>query len=376
MSKWPMVRLGEVTTVVAGSTPSTFIDEYWNGPNCWVTPAELSDDVIVVYDTERKITDLAVEKTGLKPMPAGTVLLSSRAPIGKVSIAGCVMYCNQGFKNLICGERVFNKYLFWFLKCRKEYLISLGRGATFKEISKTIVEDINIPLPPLKAQRQIAKVLDKTQEIIGGHKRQLEELDNFVKATFHDMFGDPLAKSGNPVKVPLSEIVDIIMGQSPPGDSYNREGLGSPLLNGPTEFGDLYPKEVQWTKSPTKLCVEGDILFCVRGATAGRMNLADKEYCIGRGLAAIRTKNKGSRDFIYVFLQAMYGHFQSTSDGSTFINISRERLESSPIINPTKEELLIFSQFVTNIGHQKSLVKQSLADSQNLFNSLMSRYFD
>src|SRR5690606_35558930 len=123
---------------------------------------------------------LAISDTSLKPLPIGTVLLSSRAPIGKVAITGCVMYCNQGFKNLVCGERIYNKYLFWFLRGRTEYLNSLGRGVTFKEISKTIVEGIRIPLPPFDIQKHIADTLDKTQEIIDGHKKQLAELDNLI----------------------------------------------------------------------------------------------------------------------------------------------------------------------------------------------------
>jgi type I restriction enzyme S subunit len=80
----------------------------------------------------------------------------------------------------------------------------------------------------------------------------------------------------------------IVMGQSPPGESYNKNGIGIPLLNGPTEFGPEHPIEQQWTTHPTQLCQRGDILFCVRGATAGRLNVADKEYCLGRGVAAIR----------------------------------------------------------------------------------------
>jgi type I restriction enzyme, S subunit len=119
------------------------------------------------------------------------------------------------------------------------------------------------------------------------------------------------------------------MGQSPPGDSYNFDGIGLPLLNGPTEFGPVHPKERQWTKTPTKLCKPGDILFCVRGATAGRTNVADKEYCLGRGLAAIRAKSgRFDNRFLHYVLSAGYSRFQAQGVGSTFINISGELLSS------------------------------------------------
>jgi type I restriction enzyme S subunit len=130
----------------------------------------------------------------------------------------------------------------------------------------------------------------------------------------------------------LGEQATIIMGQSPPGESYNQDGNGAPLLNGPTEFGPAHPLEKQWTTSPTKFCQSGDVLFCVRGATAGRLNLADKEYCIGRGLAAIRCKTgKFDSGFLRYVLANGYSTFQSRGVGSTFINISGDELANFPV---------------------------------------------
>ena len=114
-------RLGDICEIVSGSTPKTGIGEFWNGDIKWITPAEINDESFILNDSVRKITELAVSKTGLSPFPKGTVILSSRAPIGKVAIAGCEMYCNQGFKNLICSEKINNKYLYWFLKGKASY---------------------------------------------------------------------------------------------------------------------------------------------------------------------------------------------------------------------------------------------------------------
>ena len=127
-------KLGDICEIVSGSTPKTSVAEYWGGDLKWITPAELNDNSYVITDSARKLTELGVKKTGLSPLPKGTVILSSRAPIGKVAIAGCEMYCNQGFKNLICSDKINNRYLYWFLKRNTEFLNSLGRGATFKEI--------------------------------------------------------------------------------------------------------------------------------------------------------------------------------------------------------------------------------------------------
>lgn len=185
-----MARLGDICEIVSGTTPKSNVPEYWDGEINWVTPAELDDDSRIIYESQRKITEQAVRDSSLKSFPSGTVLLSSRAPIGKVAIAGTEMYCNQGFKSLICSEKIYNKYLFWFLKGKTEYLNALGRGATFKEISKGIVENIEIPLPLISEQKHIAELLDGVSNLISLRKQQLAKLDELVKARFVEMFGD------------------------------------------------------------------------------------------------------------------------------------------------------------------------------------------
>lgn len=183
-------KLSDICEIVSGSTPKTGIDEYWEGDVKWITPAELNDDSYIIMDSVRKITELAVKKTGLSPFPKGTVILSSRAPIGKVAIAGCEMYCNQGFKNLICSETIYNKYLYWFLKGNTVFLNSLGRGATFKEISKSIVSEIEINVPEKKKQEDVVEVLEKVNELITLRKQELARLDEIIRARFVEMFVD------------------------------------------------------------------------------------------------------------------------------------------------------------------------------------------
>jgi len=156
-----------------------------------VTPAEL-DGSKYIYSTERTITDEAIQKTNLTLLPEGTVLLSSRAPIGKVCITKVPMFCNQGFKNIICGSILINEYVYYWLKNNTTYLQSLGTGATFKEISKRVVESIVIPIPPISEQKSIAEELDLLNGIIEKNKTQLEELDKLAQSIFYDMFGDPV----------------------------------------------------------------------------------------------------------------------------------------------------------------------------------------
>ena len=158
------VKIKAVAEVVGGSTPKTDRAEYWDGGFNWVTPAELKEDDYIVTKTQRTLTEDGINSCSLRRLPIGTVLLSSRAPIGKVAIAGIEMYCNQGFKNLICSRELNPLYIYALLKYNSNYLNSLGRGATFKEISKSIVENIYIPVPEIDRQNEFARFVEQTDK--------------------------------------------------------------------------------------------------------------------------------------------------------------------------------------------------------------------
>ena len=222
-------RLGDVCTVVSGSTPKSTVPEYWDGDIKWITPAELSNDTYIINDSARHITALGVAKTGLKSFPAGTVILSSRAPIGKTAIAGCEMFCNQGFKNLICSEKIDSKYLYYFLSGKTDYLNSLGRGATFKEISKAIVENIEIPLPEVEEQKRIAARFERLLRLIQLQKAELEELDKLVKSRFIELFGDPIDNTMGLKTMPLGEACFLKAGITTTADAIHEQSAVYPV---------------------------------------------------------------------------------------------------------------------------------------------------
>ena len=223
-------KLGEICEIVSGSTPKTDIPEYWDGTEKWITPAELKEDSYIISDSARKLTELGVKKTGLSPFPAGTVLLSSRAPIGKVAIAGCEMYCNQGFKNLICSEKINNRYLYWFLKGNTQYLNSLGRGATFKEISKQIVASIEINVPSVEQQEAAILRLEKVNRLIQLKKRQLQQLDFLVQSRFIELFGDMYLNSKGWPEAKLESMADIVSGITKGRKTRNEDLIEVPYM--------------------------------------------------------------------------------------------------------------------------------------------------
>ena len=138
-------------------------------------------------------------------------------------------------------------------------------------------------------------------------------------------------------RVKLNDVAHIVMGQSPKGSTYNKVGDGIPLINGPTEFGSSHPMAALWTTAPTKICSKGDILFCVRGSTTGRMNWADREYCIGRGIGAFRAK-MDSTDTRFLWYNLIYElpRLLSLCAGSVFPNLARQDFETFSLNWPDK----------------------------------------
>lgn len=185
---WKSYELGNIVSIYNGSTPSTTNEEFWNGDIIWVTPKDLSDqNQKYISEGERKITRKALSKTKL--LPKGTVLLSSRAPIGLLSISITELVTNQGFKNIVVDEKLLNnEFLYYNLKLRKNELNNLGTGTTFKELSKSTLEKFKINLPDLPTQRSIAKVLSDLDAKIELNNKINRELEAMAKTLYDYWF--------------------------------------------------------------------------------------------------------------------------------------------------------------------------------------------
>lgn len=181
--KWKWYsNINNVVTIVLGSTPNTKEPKYWDGDIKWVTPAEMDDETFMINDTLRHITEFGVKSANLTKLPIGSVLFSTRAPIGKVGIAAAEMYCNQGFKSFICSNQVDSIFLYYTLKLNKEYLCSLGTGTTFKELSKKTVEGLKLGVPPIDLQKQFAIIYKQADKSKFELKQCIENIDKVIKS--------------------------------------------------------------------------------------------------------------------------------------------------------------------------------------------------
>ena len=377
-------KLKNVCVVVSGTTPKSTDERYWNGTHVWITPAELSEDSFIVTDSERHITDEAIKATGLKSFPKGTVLLSSRAPIGKVAIAGCEMYCNQGFKNLICSESIYNLYLYYFLKSKTAYLNSLGRGATFKEISKGIVEDISIPFPAYSEQIRIAKQLQKISELISLKKGQYRYFDDIIRSRFLEMFGH----SDRP-KVRLGECCIINPKKSSDIRLVDNDLMVSFVsMSDVSEDGQIVTcnhKQYESVKSGFTYFSENDVLFakitpCMEngkgGIAKGLLNgigFGSTEFHVLRPIDQVSNS-------CWLYELTSFPQFRQAAEINMTGSAGQRRVPASFLANykvslPPISLQNQFADFVHQLDKSKMAVQKSLDELEILKKSLMQTYF-
>lgn len=384
-----LVRLGDVCTVVSGSTPKTSVDEYWNGDVKWITPAELDADSYYIHDSVKHITELGRTKTGLSYMPVGTVILSSRAPIGKTAILGCEMCCNQGFKNLICTDRIFNEYLYHFLRAKTNYLNSLGRGATFKELSKGIVENVLIPLPAIEEQHHIADLFASVEELIQTKKQQLDLFDELVKSRFIELFGSLNDNEKGLDIVSIEELCTLIKDgthQTPTYTEDKQNGFkflsSKDVMTQKICWDDIkyIPAELHEKLYATIQPQRNDILMSKNGVNYGvaAVNDTDEIFDIYVSLALLRPRT----DMVNpVYLRCVINNpdtkrqFDSSIKGIGVPNLHLGEIKKTKVLFPPIDKQNEFVAFVEQTEKSKLAVQQSIAELEELKKSLMQKYF-
>ncbi|WP_339005045.1 restriction endonuclease subunit S [Fusobacterium animalis] len=260
------------------------------------------------------------------------------------------------------------EYIYKYL-LKNIHIIENGfRGAGLKHISKEYLENIEIPIISLEKQKKLIKNLKNIDTFIDKNKQIKNEL-NFLNKSLFITFNE------NGIEKRLDNIADITMGQSPLSQSYNLGKKGLPFYQGKTEFGDIYIKEpIIYCNSPIKIVEKNDILMSVR-APVGDVNIATQKSCIGRGLASIRAKKI---DYLYLFylLKEQKIKIEKMGVGSTFKAINKNNISSLqiPIIEMSKQNRI--KKYLLLIEKLSFEIEKSIKEAENLYNSLMNKYFE
>ena len=367
MNKLTKVKLSDVADIIGGGTPDTKKQEFWNGNIPWITPKDLSSyNYRYISNGERNITKKGLENSSARILPQGSILLTSRAPIGYIAIAQNELCTNQGFKSLILKENNCPLFFYYLLKNNIKYIINMSSGSTFPEISGSQVKNLEFNIPDLTTQEKIARVLSSLDDKIELNNKINQNLEQQAQAIFKSWFVDfePFGgkmpddwKVGN-----LYEIANVTMGQSPDSKSYNENGYGEVFYQGRAEFGSRYPTRRLYTTEPKRMANAGDILMSVR-APVGDINVALEKCCIGRGLASISSRDNFNSFILYTLMNLKRSFDIYNAEGTVFGAINKDSLNSIEVIIPTKEEIYKFEEIVSNLD---KMIRQNTIEVQKL----------
>lgn len=356
MADWITCKISDIGTVVGGATPSTkIIENYENGEIAWITPKDLSQfNGRYIERGERNITQQGLESCSASLLPKNTVLFSSRAPIGYVAIAGNELCTNQGFKSVIPKENIDPLFLYYLLKYNKNNIEAMGSGTTFKEVSGSTMKNITVSIPTdKKIQERIAAILDAIDNRIELNN----EINNNLEQQAHTLYRQMFLRNPSPSwsKGTLSDIAIITMGQSPNGSSYNEDGNGTVFFQGRAEFGFRFPTIRLFTTEPKRMALSNDTLMSVR-APVGDLNIAYSDCCIGRGLAAIRSKFKHP-SFVFYTMHSLRKKLEIfNGEGTVFGSINRDSLKNMPVIIPSD---IIIDKFEKIVAPMDEIIRSN-----------------
>ncbi|WP_222860926.1 restriction endonuclease subunit S [Vibrio cholerae] len=382
-----MVKLKDCCTVVGGATPKRNIPEYWDSKDVpWVTPKDISKlSNKVLNDAPEYISQLGFDKCATSLLPKGAVLLTSRAPIGNVAIAGRDMCTNQGFKSLVPSDRVDSTYLYYCMLWHSSMLEALGNGATFKEVSKKIVEEFEIPLPPLDEQKRIAEILDKADAIRQKRKQAIALAGEFLRSVFLEMFGDPVT---NPKGWEVKELAEVASSQlGKMLSKHAKEGINSKkyIRNANVRWREIDVSdlsEMDFTEKEINkfALLDGDLLVC-EGGEVGRCAIwtgQESDCYYQKALHRVRVKPDILTPYYlqeYFYWMARKGGLLHSVSEVTFSHLTGERLKTLkvplPPIKLQKQFEAIYGGYIETLGR----LGLAARTDNDLFNALSQKAF-
>ena len=309
-----------------------------------------NDSASVNVDDERIIEKYIVEKGDVLFALTGDPVNKNNplSWVGRVSVYedDQLVLLNQRVCKLIPKKRLNAKYIYYYFRVFNNFyaLASIAKGsASQANISTKDIEAMEITLPSLNIQNKIVSVLDSIEEKINQNNKINKNLEQQAQAIYQQMFiGNA---SSDWAKGTLSDIADITMGQSPSSSSYNEDGNGTIFFQGRAEFGFRFPTVRLYTTEPKRIACANDTLMSVR-APVGDLNVAHTNCCIGRGLAAIHSKNNRQSFVLYTMLSLKKQLDVFNGEGTVFGSINRISLNEMPLLIPSSEKIDEFEALV------------------------------
>ena len=379
--------LSELFTLQMGKTPSRDNSSYWKkSENNWISIADLTNSGKYISNTKETLSDSAVAESGIKKIPANTVIMSFKLSLGKVAITEKEMYSNEAIMAFIDKgvEKISPEYLYYLLRA-KDWSKGTNKAVMGATLNKATLSTIKIQLHEYDNQLEIVNMLNRVSSSIDFRKQQLTKLDELIKARFVEMFGDPVNNPLHWKKVKLSELADIKIG--PFGSLLHKEDYvtgGHPLVN-PSHIidgkiivdNDLTLTDEKYSELISYHLKKDDIVLGRRGEM-GRCAVVDREGLLcGTGSLLLRPTGVVTADYIQKIIS--FPTFKKTIEamavGQTMPNLNVPIVSNFMIILPPLSVQKEYYDFVAEVDKSKVEVQKALDQTQLLFDSLMQQYF-
>ena len=355
---------------------------YWGGQNTWVSIADLQHKYI--DSSKENITDIAVSDSNIKTVRKGTVIMSFKLTVGRCAITAKDLFTNEAIMAFTPLQKdiLSSEYIYYYLKGYQ--WIGANKAVMGKTLNKKSISSNVFAYPPLAEQERIVAELDLLSRIIEKKKEQLKAYDQLAQSIFYDMFGDPIENPKGWEVKKLGDCFIIGSGGTPSKavPEYWQEGtvpwIGSNMCQNCIikETDGKYITEEGLKHSSAKILESGTVLVALVGATIGKVALLRTQTAINQNIAFIKINGSKSFQSEYVFYHLMnqYDEFMNIGDGK-FKMANQAFIKSLPICLPPLSLQKEFAEKVEAIEKQKSLVQQSIAETQTLFDSRMNYYF-
>lgn len=388
---WPTISLGELVDIKGGGTPDKSNAEYWNGEIPWASVKDFKKNII--DSTLDSITPLGVKNSATSIIPAGNIIIPTRMALGKVAINAIDIAINQDLKALFIKDYnvVDRNYLFRWLESQSSLIASEGKGATVKGITLPFLKGLNVPIPPLSEQKRIAAILDKADGICQKREQAIKLADDFLRATFLNMFGDPVE---NPKGWKVKPLIFLIVGKLQngayfPKDKYSKDGVE--MVHMADAFYDVIQRGslkrvqasdadiVKYSLTHEDLMISRRSLNYEGAAKPSLIPQSDEPLIFESSMIRI-TPDKKQIDKLFLFYYLtdplVKEHFiRKFVTGATIKGINQKNLEQVRIIVPPLELQKKFSYIVHTLEKHKKKINESEILSIELFTAISQRAF-
>lgn len=370
-------KISDIGEVVGGGTPSTANSDFWGGDIPWISPKDLTGYKSVYISHGESFLTKTGLKSGTKLLPKGTVLFSSRAPIGYVAIASNPICTNQGFKSIICNKEIINPlFLYYYIKGNLDYIKLFGTGATFPEISGAAMRKIKVQIPTLPTQQKIASILSAYDRLIENNTRRIRLLEQMAENLYKEWFVR--------FRFPEHENIEMVNGL-PKGwertkliKNIKTSSGGTPSRN----KGEYYKNgTIPWIKtgelqdcilinteecitedavnnSSAKLFPKGTLLMAMYGVNIGKLGISEIEATCNQACCVFTPKQIDYKYYLFHYLKSIREYLLSISFGAAQQNLSQELIKSIRVLFPDEETNISFIKKVQPLFKEISIIQQ------------------